>query len=127
LSRAVPHDGKPTGVISRAAVRLGLLLLAALILGVLPAIAGEHHAPAYGDKAGVEHVHVTDLEPCAQDQAANGECAAIGNCPVGALRDYPNVRAHPPEPPVLPFPALSAMLGRSIMPEIQPPRRTVFI
>lgn len=127
MSRPAPHIRRelPPSVASRSAVRLGLLVLMAIALVLLPVISGEHHARTHVDQVSVEHVHAADQQPCTQDHAADADCAAMSNCPVCTLRHTKDNLAAPP--PDRGF--VAAMIDRNVgyltIPDIRPPRISV--
>jgi hypothetical protein len=114
----------PVGAFPRSPWR-GLLFLFVLVLAVLPVLAGEHHAATHNDHAGFEHSHAIDLEPCTQDHAVDGECAAISSCPVCVIRDHDAGARVGVENPGSIIRLTRPERGQNPAPDIHPPRPSV--
>jgi hypothetical protein len=117
----------PTIALGRSRTRLGLLLLIAFALAVLPVLTGEHHAATHEAQFSFDHTHLADLEPCTQDHAVDGDCAAISNCPVCVVRHHDADAGFALATPGSVYPRTGPEAGQSPAPDIQPPRSSVAV
>lgn len=106
---------------------LGLLFLIALALAVLPVLAEEHHAATHDAHVSFDHTHSIDLEPCTQDHAVDGDCAAISSCPVCVVRHHDTGASVALAIPGFGFPRTSPETGQCPAPDIHPPRPSVAV
>ncbi len=115
------------GSVSCPTIRLGLLLLIAFALALLPVVAGDHHGATHGVHASVEHTHSTDLEPCMPDHGVAGECAAASGCAFCGVRHHDTGATVVQDRPAFAFFLIVSERGQRPVPDIHPPRPSVAV